>query len=107
MGIFRKKVNIDNLIQSYVNSQLPSGASAYSPLSSEGKSNSLTVCVNSISINFEYSFDDNISTELSDIDKRQLDESIVIPALQQLDKELYTLHSKIEETLKNFRVNNK
>jgi hypothetical protein len=103
MGIFRKKVNIDTLILSYVNSVLPESAMAYSPLSPDSKSNSITISIKSTSMNFEYSFDNNDITELSDMDKMQLDESIIIPALKQLDKELFAAHKKIEETLKKMQ----
>jgi hypothetical protein len=88
------------LMVKYINSVLPTGMLCRETIG-DGDAKSIIVFTNTKALAYEFNIADNYDVkELSGADKKHLDETVIIPALKQLDEEIRLIHTAIKERLK-------
>lgn len=99
-NIFKKKTkSLSTLIVNYINSQLPPAFNASEALTRDDDTVIMVHLANSKGIQFSLDFEEELS-ELSSSDKEHLVKVVILPALKELDKNLYDAHKQVEETVK-------
>lgn len=102
MNIFKRKTTettIGNLIVNFVKSKMPNGVTASETLTNKDKTG-ITVISKPIGVAFELDFDDLEVHELSEVDRKHLINTVIIPALKKVDQDLFAVHKEIEAKIK-------
>lgn len=93
------------LMVKYINSVLPTGMLCRETIGSTTDAKSIIVFTNTKALAYEFNIADNYDVkELSEADKKHLDETVIIPALKQLDEEIRLIHVAIGERLKELET---
>lgn len=102
MSIFKKKNKVTDLIIDFIKGHIPHNLVVTNTLGA--KINTIFIRSKAIGIAYDYDVNDNINLdELSDVDKEIIIDTIVIPALETLDADLFRAHENIKKHLKNLK----
>lgn len=102
MSIFKKKNQVTDLIMDFIKGYLPHNLVVTNTLGD--KINTIFIRSKAIGVAYDYDVDNNINLdELSDLDKEIIIDTIVIPALETLDADLFRSHENIKKNLKNLK----
>jgi len=106
MDLFKKRSPnlLTDLMVGYINSVLPTGVLCRETIG-DSKAKSIMVFTNTKGLAFEFNIEDDYDVkELSDADKRHLTETVIIPALKDLDNEIRDIHNAIKKTLEELET---
>lgn len=102
MSIFKKKNKVTDLIIDFIKGYIPHNIVVTNTLGP--KINTIFIRSKAIGIAYDYDISNNIILdELSDVDKEIIIDTIVIPALETLDADLFRAHENIKKNLKNLK----
>lgn len=96
---------LTSLIVEYISSVLPTGIMCRETI---GDTNvkSIMVFTNTKGLAYEFNIVDNYDVEeLSSADRQHLNETVIIPALKELDEEIRTVHLAIKKRLEELESN--
>lgn len=100
--IFKRKTpnRVTDLMVDYINSMLPNGIMCRETIG-DNTENSLMIFSNTNAVRYAFDLSEGYDVkELSDADKMHLIRTVILPALKTIDKELFSIHKKIEEKVK-------
>lgn len=96
---------LTSLIVEYISSVIPTGIMCRETIG-DTDVKSIMVFSNSKGLTYEFSIVDNYDVkELSSTDKQHLNETVVIPALKELDEEIRIVHLAIKKRLEELESN--
>jgi|AntRauTorcE11897_2_1112592.scaffolds.fasta_scaffold00114_29 hypothetical protein len=105
MNLFKRKTSdttVGRIIVDFVKSHMPSGVTSSEMLTNKDTSG-INVISKPIGVSFELDFDDLHVHELSEVDKKHLINTVIIPALKKIDQDLFVVHREIEAKIKELK----